>query len=201
MDAEGLQILLYPLSAGRPRRNRRRTDRRPASAARCADQGGRALHREDRDALGVLQRRRRTRHPGSADQLRREFRARRRGQALQPACDDRRRNGKILERNAGGALPVVHLLAGGRLGLSAPRLWHGAEGAQRAHSHPLSTASMKEYPIAPDLMDATASFARPEGLLRSGGRWLSSWRGRPAAALRTRRPPPGTAPRPLLRPH
>src|SRR5271154_5091013 len=38
MDAEGVQILLYPLAADRPRGDRRRTNGRPASAARCAHQ-------------------------------------------------------------------------------------------------------------------------------------------------------------------
>src|SRR5580693_6784824 len=132
MDAEGVQILLYPLSADRPRWDRRRTNGRPASAARCADQSGGALHCEDRDRGSLLQRRGRTRHPGIPHRLRREFRARRGGQALQSACDDRRRNRKILERNAGGVFPVVHVLASGRFGLSARQLWHGSEGAQGA---------------------------------------------------------------------
>ena len=62
------------------------------------------------------------------------------GQALQSACDDRRRNGSIFERNAGGAIPVVHVLAGGGLGLSARFLWHGPEGAQGIDAVALSQA-------------------------------------------------------------
>ena len=73
-----------------------------------------------------------TRYPGISDQLCPEFRERCSGQALQSACNDRRRNRKILERNAGGAFPVVRVLASGRIGLSAGRLWHGSEGAQGA---------------------------------------------------------------------
>src|SRR5277367_5278472 len=134
MDAEGVQILLYPLAADRPRGDRRRTHGRPASAARCAHQSRRALYGEDRDRGGVLQRRRRTRHPAIPHRLRREFRARRGGQALQSACDDRRRNRKILERNAGGAIPLVHVLAGGRVGLSAWLFWHSSEGAESANA-------------------------------------------------------------------
>ena len=48
MDAEGVQILLHPVSAARPRRNRGRTDCGPASAARCTHHSRYALHREDR---------------------------------------------------------------------------------------------------------------------------------------------------------
>ena len=55
----------------------------------------------------LLQRRRGTRHPGISDQLRGEFREGRGGQSIQSPRDDRRRNRKILERNAGGAFPVV----------------------------------------------------------------------------------------------
>ena len=64
MGAEGVQILLYPLSADRPRGDRCRTNGRPASAARRAHQSRRALCGQDRDRRGFLQRRRRTRHPG-----------------------------------------------------------------------------------------------------------------------------------------
>ena len=67
---------------------------------------------------------------GSLIELCREFRARGSGQAFQSARDDRRRNRKILERNAGGAFPVVHVLASGRVGLSARRIWYSTEGAQ-----------------------------------------------------------------------
>ena len=87
---------------------------------------------EDRDPRGVLQRRGRTRHPGILIGYVENFVQRRGGQAFQSACDDRRRDGKIFERNVGGAIPVVHVLAGGRLGLSAWHLWHGSEGAQGA---------------------------------------------------------------------
>ena len=58
------------------------------------------------------------------------FVTRRSGQALQSARDDRRRNGNIFEQDAGGAIPVVHVLAGWRVGLSAWQLWHGSEGTQ-----------------------------------------------------------------------
>jgi hypothetical protein len=51
---------------------------------------------------------------------------------LQSACDDRRWHGKISERNAGGAIPVVHVLSRRRVGLSAWLLRHGSEGAQSA---------------------------------------------------------------------
>ena len=120
--------------------NRRRTNGRSASAAGRAHQGGRALRREDWDAGGVLQRRGGTGHPAIPHQLRREFRERRGRQALQSACDDRRRNGSIFERNAGGAIPVVHVLAGGGLVLSARFLWHGPEGAQGIDAVALSQA-------------------------------------------------------------
>ncbi len=68
-----------------------------------------------------------------SDQLRRQFRERRGGQEIQPARDNRRRNGKIFERDIGGAIPFVHVLTGGRICLSAWRLWHGSEGAQGAN--------------------------------------------------------------------
>jgi hypothetical protein len=43
------------------------------------------------------------------------------GGRFNPARDDRRRRGNILERDAGRAVPVGHVLASGRLGLSARR--------------------------------------------------------------------------------
>jgi hypothetical protein len=92
MAAKGVQVLLHPLSADRPRGDRRRTNGRPASAARCAHQSSRALYREDRDRGGLLQRRRRTRHPAIPHRLRRKLYSRRSGQAIQSACDDRRCN-------------------------------------------------------------------------------------------------------------
>lgn len=55
------------------------------------------------------------------------------GQALQSACHDRRRNRKISQRDAGGAFPFIHVLAGGRIGVSARRLRHGPEEAEGAH--------------------------------------------------------------------
>ena len=65
----------------------------------------------------------------------------RRGQAVQSACDDRRRNGNIFEKDAGGAIPVVHVLAGWRVGLSARHLWHGTEGTQGVNVDALSRAA------------------------------------------------------------
>jgi hypothetical protein len=56
-----------PRSAIRPRGNCGRTDRRPASAARRPHYGRQALHCEDRDPGGLLQRGRRTRHSKIAD--------------------------------------------------------------------------------------------------------------------------------------
>ena len=85
-------------------------------------------------AGGVLQRRGRTRHPAISHRLRRQFRHRRGGQAIQSARDDRRRNGRIFEQDVGGAISVVHVLAGWRIGLSAWQLWHGSEGTQGAHA-------------------------------------------------------------------
>ena len=40
-------------------------------------------------------------------------------QALQSARDDRCRDGNVFEQDAGGAIPVVHVLGGRRVGLSA----------------------------------------------------------------------------------
>ena len=58
-------------------------------------------------------------------------------QAVQSACDDRCRNGKIFEQDAGGAIPVVHVLAGRRVGLSARHLRYGTERTQGAHADAL----------------------------------------------------------------
>ena len=44
------------------------------------------------------------------------------GKTVQFACNDRRRSGKISERDACGAIPVVHVIAGRRVGLSARHL-------------------------------------------------------------------------------
>ncbi len=81
---------------------------------------------------GVLQRGGWPRHSKSPDRVRRPFHHNRGRQAVQSARDDRRRNGNLFEQDAGGAIPVVHVLAGRRVGLSAWHLRHGAEGTQGA---------------------------------------------------------------------
>ena len=51
---------------------------------------------------------------------------------------------KYLERNAGGAFPVVYVLASGRLGLSARLLWHGSKGAQGADAVALGSREQSQ---------------------------------------------------------
>ena len=83
----------------------------------------------------------RTRHSKIPHQLRRQFREGCRGQAIQSTRDDRRRNGSVFEQDVGGAIRVVHVLAGWRVSLSAWQLWHGAKGTQGVDADALRTAA------------------------------------------------------------
>ena len=64
------------------------------------------------------------------DRVRLPLRYDRGGQAFQSACDDRRRNGNLLEQDVGRAIRLVHVLGDWRIGLSAWHFWHSSEGTE-----------------------------------------------------------------------
>ena len=70
------------------------------------------------------------------------------GQAIQSARDDRRRNGKIFERDVGGAIPVVHVRAGGRIGLPTWRVRHSQERTQSADADTLGLSPLAEEHVS-----------------------------------------------------
>ena len=85
------------------------------------------------------------------------------GQAIQSACDDRRRNGNIFEQDVGGAIPVVHVLGGWRVGLSAWQLWHSSEGTQGVDADALTGRQTASLPPSPQFraLQNIASSLRP----------------------------------------
>src|SRR5208337_916697 len=132
LEAEGVQILLHPVASDRPRRHRRRDDARFGAPAAEAHRGGHPLHRAGRHAGRIHEHRGRPRHSGLPARICRGFREDRSRTKIQSARYYRSRHRNLSKQAAGRAIRRVHVLAGGRLGLSARQLRHGAKGAEGA---------------------------------------------------------------------